>query len=95
MPIIKNNTKRQYNLKCVSTEGSRFIVRLTPGLNDVATATWINFVPSGGKAVDPYVARLRAEGLIDYGKHVASPNGEDVPAAVSKVVPPLAKPKSP
>lgn len=67
MAGIMNKTARQFNLKTVTKEGRRVVVRVAPGFNVVDDDHWSAFVPKSGKA-DPYVADLKKNGFIDYGK---------------------------
>ena len=53
MAGIKNNTARQYNLKCIDKNKSRITVRIAPGFNVVEDKDWFPFVSKDGKKVDP------------------------------------------
>jgi len=68
MAGIMNKTARQYNLKCISKNGERVVVRLAPGFNIVEDVHWEAFVPKTGKGVNPYVAGLKKDKRIAYGK---------------------------
>ena len=68
MAGITNNTTRQYNLKCIAKNGNRVTVRVAPGFNVVEDAHWAEFVSKDGKRIDPYVASLKKEGKISFGK---------------------------
>ena len=67
MAGIMNNTARQFNLKCVH-DGSRILVRIAPGFNVVEDEHWQAFVSKNGKVIDPYVAKLKKDGHISFGK---------------------------
>lgn len=67
MAGIKNNTARQYNLKCIGKNGNRVTVRVAPGFNVVEDTHWEEFVSKDGKKVDPYVAELKKAGHIEFG----------------------------
>lgn len=66
MAGIINNSARQYNLKCIGKNGNRVTVRVAPGFNVVEDSHWEAFVSKTGK-VDPYVAELKKEGILDFG----------------------------
>lgn len=84
MAGILNRTARQFNLKCITKQGHRVIVRIAPGFNVVDDDHWAAFVPTTGKGVDPYVAELKKLGHIDYGDHVNDLELEMDPDTVSK-----------
>lgn len=65
MAGIINETARQFNLKTIK-DGKRTVVRLAPGFNVVDDEHWKAFVD--GRKTDPYVASLKKQGLIKYGK---------------------------
>lgn len=89
MAGIKNNTARQFNLKCIGKNGNRVTVRVAPGFNVVEDAHWQEFVSKDGKTVDPYVAQLKKDGAIDFGNAVDDLELEQDPdtKAKSKSVP--------
>lgn len=66
MAGVLNKTARQFNLKCMDKNGHRVVVRLVPGLNDVKDNHWKVFI----ETKDPYVAGLKKDNLITYGKSV-------------------------
>ena len=68
MAGIKNNTARQYNLKCIGKNKHRVTVRLAPGFNVVPDEVWEHFVSKSG--VDPYVKSLKKEGSINFGEAI-------------------------
>lgn len=76
MAGIMNNTARQYNLKCMTKEGHRAVVRLCPGFNIVDDDIWAAFVPKDGKNVDPYVKGLIDEGVIGSKKLKGAPENK-------------------
>lgn len=84
MAGILNKTARQFNLKCITKQGHRVIVRVAPGFNVVTDEHWEAFVPKSGKGVDPYVAELKKLGHLDYGDHVNDLELEMDPDTVSK-----------
>ena len=85
MAGIKNNTARQYNLKCVGPNGSRITVRVAPGFNVVDDKYWENFVSKDGKKVNPYVAQLKKDGALDFGVKVDDLELEQSPDTKAKV----------
>ena len=68
MAGVTNNTARQFNLKCVCKNCNRVTVRIAPGFNVVEDAHWQEFVSKDGKHVDPYVATLKKQGFLAFGK---------------------------
>lgn len=84
MAGIKNNTARQYNLKCIGKNSNRVTVRVAPGFNVVEDAHWEAFVSKDGKTVDPYVAQLKKEGSIDFGDKVDDLELEQAPDTKAK-----------
>ena len=83
MAGIMNNTARQFNLKCMSRNGNRVLVRIAPGFNVVEDDHWGAFVPKNGK-VDPYVARLKKSGQIEFGVRMDDLELEKAPDTKSK-----------
>ena len=81
MAGIMNHTARQFNLKCVAN-GSRVVVRLAPGFNVVDDDHWKAFARSG--KVDPYVAGLKKNGDIEFGKAIDDMELERAPDTVAK-----------
>lgn len=70
MAGVMNNTARQFNLKCISPEGHRVTVRVAPGFNVVDDNHWREFVSKDGKKVDPYVAKIKKLGYINFGEKI-------------------------
>lgn len=68
MAGVTNKTQRQFNLKTIGKNGHRVTVRVVPGFNVVDDRHWEEFVSKDGKTVDPYVAKLKKEGKLDFGK---------------------------
>lgn len=68
MAGVTNKTQRQFNLKTIGKNGHRVTVRVVPGFNVVDDRHWEEFVSKDGKTVDPYVANLKKEGKLDFGK---------------------------
>lgn len=68
MAGIINRTERQFNLKCIGANKNRTIIRVAPGFNIVDDEHWKHFV--NGKKVDPFVAELKKQGLIDFGASI-------------------------
>lgn len=94
MAGITNHTARQYNLKCIGKNGNRVTVRVAPGFNVVEDTHWNEFVSKDGKTVDPYVATLKKEGKLSFGKGEDDKELEQDPDTKSKsksIAPP--KPK--
>ncbi len=85
MAGVTNRTARQFNLKTIGKNGNRVTVRIVPGFNVVDDKHWEEFVAKDGKA-DPYVAKLKEEGSLEFGK------GEDDKELESEV--PKSKSKS-
>ena len=81
MAGIMNHTARQFNLKCVSN-GSRVVVRLAPGFNVVDDEHWKAFASKG--KIDRYVATLKKEGHIEFGKAIDDMELERAPDTVAK-----------
>lgn len=73
-----NNTARQYNLKTITSDGRRVVVRVAPGFNAVDDEHWKAF------AKDKYVANLKKEGKIDFGKKMDDMELERDPDTKSK-----------
>jgi hypothetical protein len=69
MSGVMNKTARQFNLKCIDTNGNRVTVRVAPGFNAVEDIHWEAFVSKDGKKVDPYVAEIKKLGFIDFGEN--------------------------
>lgn len=67
MAGILNNTARQFNLKLITKDGQRAVVRVAPGFNVVPDEIWAHFIKP---KVDPYVAELKKAGQISFGKEV-------------------------
>lgn len=84
MSAIKNNTARQFNLKCIGKNGNRVTVRIAPGLNVVDTTHWEEFVSKDGKNTDPYVETLRNEGALEYGVKIEDLAKQQKPDTKSK-----------
>lgn len=84
MAGITNNTARQYNLKCIGKAGNRVTVRVAPGFNVVEDAHWEEFVSKDGKKVDSYVATLKKEGKLSFGKEEDDKELEQEPDTKSK-----------
>lgn len=84
MAGILNNTARQFNLKCIGKNGNRVTVRIAPGFNVVEDAHWEEFVSKDGKTVVPYVADLKATGLIDFGDKADDLELEQAPDTKAK-----------
>ena len=82
MAGIINNTARQFNLKCVSANGHRVLVRMAPGFNVVDDKHWKAFVD--GKKVDPYVAELKKKGHLEFGPKIDDLELEIAPDTKSK-----------
>lgn len=94
MAGVTNNTARQFNLKCVGKNGNRVTVRVAPGFNVVEDAHWQEFVSKDGKHVDPYVATLRKQGFLVFGKMEDEKELEVEPDTKSKSKStPMPKPK--
>ena len=90
MAGVLNRTARQYNLKVMTTEGHRALVRLAPGFNVVPDEHWKCFVD--GKTVDPYVAGLKKAGHIDFGSRIDDMELDHEPdTKVKSKVEPVAK----
>jgi len=68
MAGIINTTQRQYNLKTVGKSANRVTVRILPGFNVVDDKHWEEFVSKDSKVVDTYVAQLKEEGKLTFGK---------------------------
>lgn len=68
MAGVTNNTQRQFNLKTIGKNGNRVTVRVVPGFNVVDDKHWEEFVSADGKTVDAYVAKLKKEGSLVFGK---------------------------
>jgi len=68
MAGVINNTQRQYNLKTIGKSGNRVTVRIVPGFNVVDDKHWEEFTGKDGKTVDTYVAQLKEEGKLAFGK---------------------------
>lgn len=68
MAGVVNNTQRQFNLKTIGKNGNRVTVRVVPGFNVVDDKHWEEFVSADGKTVDAYVAQLKKEGSLAFGK---------------------------
>lgn len=68
MAGVTNKTQRQFNLKTIGKNGNRVTVRVVPGFNVVEDKHWEEFVSKDGKNVDPYVAQLKQEGKLSFGK---------------------------
>lgn len=66
--LVLNKTARQFNLKAMTKDGRRVVVRLVPGLNSVDPEHFKAFVPGGNNKPDAYVEGLRKKGLITWGK---------------------------
>ena len=96
MAGITNTTARQYNLKCKAKNGNIVTVRVAPGFNVVEDAHWEAFVSKDGKHVDPYVATLKKEGKLRFGKEEDDKELEKDPdtKSKSKSVSPPKPPKS-
>ena len=82
MAGVTNNTARQYNLKTINENGNRVTVRIAPGFNVVDDEHWKAFV--NGKKVNAYVAKLKAEGSIDFGSKINDMELEQAPDTKSK-----------
>ena len=65
MAGVINKTARQYNLKAVKS-GKVVTVRIAPGFNVVEDKYWSAFVK--GTKVNAYVAKLKSEGKLEFGK---------------------------
>lgn len=87
MAGIKNNTERQYNLKCIGKNGNRVTVRLVPGINNVDDKHWGEFVRKEGKktVIDPFVKELAETGKIEEIEDFDDLD-DDTPKARSKSV---------
>lgn len=68
MAGVVNKTQRQFNLKTIGKNGNRVTVRVVPGFNVVEDKHWEEFVSKDGKNVDAYVAQLKQEGKLSFGK---------------------------
>ena len=89
MAGILNRTARQFNLKAISN-GHRAVVRVAPGFNVVPDEHWKVFVD--GKKVDPYVADLKKQGLIDFGSKIDDMELDQEPdTKVKSKIEPIAK----
>lgn len=91
MARVKNNSARQFNLKCVGKGGQIVSVRVLPGVNVVDDAHWEAFVSKDGKSVDPYVAQLKDQGLLSFGDNCVPQSvepGSEVKAQSKSVVNP-------
>ena len=81
MAGIINTTQRQYNLKTVGKSANRVTVRILPGFNVVDDKHWEEFVSKDGKVVDTYVAQLKKEGKLTFGK---AQDDQELESEVSK-----------
>ena len=68
MAGVINTTQRQFNLKILSKTGDRVTVRIVPGFNVVDDKHWESFVSKDGKEVDAYIAELKEQGKLTFGK---------------------------
>lgn len=85
MAGVVNNTQRQFNLKTIGKNGNRVTVRVVPGFNVVDDKHWEEFVSADGKTVDAYVAKLKKEGSLAFGKDQDDKQLEsEVPKSKSK-----------
>ena len=81
MAGVINTTQRQYNLKTIGKSGNRVTVRVVPGFNVVDDKHWEEFVGKDGKDVDTYVAQLKEEGKLGFGK---TQDDQELESEVSK-----------
>ena len=90
MAGILNRTARQYNLKTITPQGHRALVRVAPGFNVIPDEHWKHFVD--GKRVDPFVATLKKEGKIEFGPNIDDMELDHEPdTRVKSKVEPIAK----
>lgn len=81
MAGVMNKTARQFNLKCMGKNGHKVSVRIAPGFNSVDDQHWEYFIKP---KVDPYVAELKAQNLIDFGDEMDDLELERDPDTKSK-----------